>query len=119
MLLACSRNSPPNSLFDSAGYHVKDGKVYYLNAFPGKAFEMTDADADAASFKVLNSTYGRDKSTVFVNGYQLTDADTGSFELLDRPNFAKDRRHVYQRQRQTDRRCRPVDIPSAARRLRP
>jgi DKNYY family len=66
MLLACSRNSPPNSLLDSAGYHVKDGKVYYLNAFPGKAFEMTDADA--ASFKALNSTYGRDKSTVFVNG---------------------------------------------------
>ena len=39
MLLACSRNSPPNSLFDSAGYHVKDGNVYYLNAFPGKAFD--------------------------------------------------------------------------------
>jgi DKNYY family len=70
MLLACSQNSPPNSLFDSAGYHVKDGKVYYLNAFPGKAFEMTGADADA-----------------------------GSFELLDRPNFAKDSHHVYQHDR--------------------
>jgi hypothetical protein len=68
MLLACSRNSPPNSLFDSAGYHVKDDKVYYLNAFPGKAFEMTDAEA-------------------------------GSFELLDRTNFAKDRHHVYQHDR--------------------
>jgi DKNYY family len=68
MLLACSQNSPPNSLFDSAGYHVKDDKVYYLNAFPGKAFEMTDAEA-------------------------------GSFELLDRTNFAKDRHHVYQHDR--------------------
>ena len=40
ILVACTRNGPPNSLFESAGYHVRDGKVYYLNAFPGKAFEI-------------------------------------------------------------------------------
>ena len=49
--------------------------------------------------QALDSTYGRDKSTVFVNGYQLTDADAGSFELLDRPSFAKDSHHVYQHDR--------------------
>ena len=38
LLPACGRNKPPNSLFDAAGYHVNGGKVYYLNAFPGKAF---------------------------------------------------------------------------------
>ena len=45
LLPACSRSGPPNSLFDAAGYHVKDDKVYYLNAFPGKAFQIDGADA--------------------------------------------------------------------------
>jgi len=40
---ACSRNKPPNSLFGGAGYHVRGDKVYYLNAFPGKAFEIAGA----------------------------------------------------------------------------
>ena len=57
ILLACSRNGPPSSLFEAAEYHVRDGKVYYLNAFPGKAFEINGADA--ATFQALDSTYGR------------------------------------------------------------
>lgn len=97
MLLACSRNGPPNSLFESAGYHVRDGKVYYLNAFPGKAFEM--GGADPATFEALDSTYARDNSHVYINGALLPDADAASFELLQRPGFAKDRDHVYQRDR--------------------
>ena len=97
MLFACSRNRPPEFSLRQRRVPRRDGKVYYLNAFPGKAFEMSDADA--ASFEALDSTYGRDKATVFVNGYQLTDADAGSFELLDRPNFAKDSHHVYQHDR--------------------
>ena len=60
ILVAYTRNGPPNSLFASAGYHVRDGQVYYLNAFPGKAFEIDDADA--ATFTALDSTYGRDES---------------------------------------------------------
>jgi hypothetical protein len=35
LLPACSGNEPPNSLFDSSGYHVRGDKVYYLTAFPG------------------------------------------------------------------------------------
>lgn len=97
ILLSCSRNGPPNSLFDSAGYHVRDDKVYYLNAFPGKAFEINSADA--ATFKALDATYGRDKSSVYINGQPLAGADPASFALLDRPGFAKDRNQVYQRDR--------------------
>jgi hypothetical protein len=54
LLPACSRNKPPNSLFDGAGYHVRGDKVYYLAAFPGRATEITGADP--ASFKVFGPT---------------------------------------------------------------
>ena len=84
-------------MFESAGYHVRDGKAYYLNAFPGKAFEISNGDA--AIFEALGSTYGRDKSHVYVNGALLPDADAPSFELPDRAGFAKDRQHVYQQDR--------------------
>ena len=96
ILLACSRNGPPNSLFESAGYHVRDGKVYYLNAFPGKAVEITDADP--ATFEALDPTYGVDTSHVYVNGAVLPEADAASFELLDRTGWARDREHVFQRE---------------------
>ena len=43
----------------------------------------------------------RDKSHVFINGVVLPDADAASFELLDRSGFAKDRDHVYQRDRRS------------------
>lgn len=91
---ACSRNKPPNSLFDAAGYHVRDAKVYYLNAFPGKAFEI--AGADAASFQAFDTTYARDKSSVYFDGHPIPGADAPSFQVLARPGYAKDRRHVYQ-----------------------
>jgi hypothetical protein len=95
ILLACSRNSPPSPLFDGAGYHVRDGKVYYLEAFPGEAVEIRGADA--GSFTAFDSTYGRDKSAVYVNGRPLDGADAASFELLNRSGFSKDAHHVYQR----------------------
>lgn len=91
ILLACSRNGPPNSLLESAGYYIRNGTAHYLNAYPGKAFEIDDADA--ATFKALDSTDGRDASNVGVNGAPLADADADarSFEVLDRPGLAKDR----------------------------
>ncbi|MGX9788270.1 DKNYY domain-containing protein [Mycobacterium sp. MMS18-G62] len=94
LIPACSRNKPPNSLFDAAGYHVRGDKVYYLNAFPGQAFEIQGADA--ASFHAFDETYARDKSTVYFDGHSIPDADASSFQVLARPGFAKDRRHVYQ-----------------------
>ena len=36
----CSTVDEPDSLVDEAGYHVRDNAVYYLNPFPGKAFEI-------------------------------------------------------------------------------
>jgi hypothetical protein len=89
---ACSRDKAPSSLFESAGYHVRGEKVYYLNAFPGKAFEI---DADAASFEAFDTTYARDRSHVFFHGRPVPGADAPSFELLDRSGLFADKNHVY------------------------
>jgi hypothetical protein len=95
MLLGCSRDRAPNSLFDAAGYHVKGDTVYYLNSFPGKAFQIDKADA--GSFEVFDQTFARDRSNVYLNGFVLRGADAASFQPLDRPGWAKDARHVYLR----------------------
>ena len=50
------------------------------------------SNGEAATFEALRSSYGRDKSHVYVNGALLPGADAASFELLDCPGFAKDRR---------------------------
>jgi hypothetical protein len=97
ILPGCTADAPPSSLFTAGGYHVRGDKVYYLHAFPGDAFEIDGADP--ASFQVFDQTYARDRSTVYVDGRPLPDADAASFEVLDRPNFARDARHVYQRDR--------------------
>jgi hypothetical protein len=94
LLPACSRNRTPNSLFDAAGYHISDDKVFYLNAFPGKAFQIDGADV--ASFQAFDQ-YARDKSNVYLNGGVLSGADAATFLPLERPGFAKDAHHVYQR----------------------
>jgi hypothetical protein len=94
LLPACSRNKAPNTVFDSAGYHVRGDKVYYLTAFPGKASEI--AGADAASFKVFDTTYAKDKAGVYFDGHPIPGADATTFDVLDRSGFAKDRNHVYQ-----------------------
>jgi hypothetical protein len=91
---ACSRNKPPNSLFDAAGYHVRGDKVYYLAAFPGKASEI--AGADAASFKAFDTTYAKDRSKAYFDGQPITGADATTFDVLNRSGFAKDGNHVYQ-----------------------
>jgi hypothetical protein len=97
LLPACSWNGPPNSLFEAAGYHVKGDKVYYLNAFPGKAFQIDGVDV--ASFTVFDETYAKDASTVYLDGAPLVGADPATFELLDRPDFTRDKYRVYQRDR--------------------
>lgn len=97
LLPACNRDAPPSSLFNAGGYHVRGEKVYYLRSFPGDAFEIDGADP--VSFHAFDQTYARDTSTVYVDGRPLPGADAGSFELLNRPGFAKDAHHVYQRDR--------------------
>jgi hypothetical protein len=103
ILLACTRNGPPNSLFESAGYHVRDGKAYYLNAFPGKAFEIGGADAatfqrstppmratsnGSTSMAVLRGAYARDDQHVFYFDLQIADADLSSFGVSTAPTQA-------------------------------
>jgi hypothetical protein len=95
LLPACSRNRTPNSLIDAAGYHVTDDTVYYLKAFPGKAFEISGADV--ASFQAFDQTYARDESNVYLDGAVLSGADAATFQPLDRPGLAKDAHHVYLR----------------------
>jgi hypothetical protein len=94
LLPACSPNTPPNSLFDSGGYHVRGDKVYYLPSFPGTASEI--AAADPASFKTFDATYAKDRSNAYFDGNPIPGADATSFDVLDRGGFAKDRNHVYQ-----------------------
>jgi hypothetical protein len=94
LLQACGRDEPPNSLFESAGYHVRGEKVFYLAAFPGKASEI--AGADAGTFTAFDFTYAKDKSTVYFDGRPISGADATTFTVLDRSGFAKDRNHVYQ-----------------------
>jgi hypothetical protein len=94
LLAGCSRDDEPDSLVDEAGYHVRGSVVYYLNPFPGKAFEINDADP--ATFEAIDRTYGTDRDHVFVNGQLLQGAHAESFELLDRPGFSRDRGRVYQ-----------------------
>jgi DKNYY family len=95
--VGCSGNGPPNSMFDSAGYYVRGDKVYYLFSFPGKAFEIDGVDVQ--SFHAFNAIYARDKSHVYYTGHPIPGADSASFELLNRPDFGKDKFHVYQRER--------------------
>lgn len=92
LLPGCGRGEP-NSLFDTAGYHVRGDTVYYLQAFPGDASEIEGADV--ASFEVLDPTYAKDSSRVYVDGAPLPDADPKTFALLDEPGFAADRGHVW------------------------
>src|ERR1700722_9306435 len=94
LLPACSPNTPPNSLFDSGGYHVRGDKVYYLPSFPGTASEI--AAADPASFKAFDATYAKDRSNAYFDGNPIPGADATSFDVLSRGGFAKDRNHVYQ-----------------------
>lgn len=93
--VGCGRSEDePDSLFDDAGYHVRNGAVYYLNPFPGKASRLDDADA--SSFEAFDHTYARDRHYVYINGELLAGADARTFELLERPGFSKDRERVYQ-----------------------
>lgn len=97
LLVLAGCGHQPNSLFDAAGYHVRDGAVYYLNAFPGSAFQIEGADVD--SFEVLDAAYARDRHTVYLDGRRLPDADPITFAVLARPGYAKDARHIFVRDR--------------------
>jgi hypothetical protein len=46
---------------------------------------------------VFGQAFARDKSNVYLNGAVLPSADAATFQPLQRPGFAKDTHHVYQR----------------------
>ncbi len=85
---------PPNSLVDHSGYYVRGNRVYYLNAFPGSAIIMNEADVQ--TFQILDEIFARDKSRVYFDGVPIPNADAPSFQLLTVSFFAKDKNHVYE-----------------------
>ena len=93
----CS-DGPPSSLFNQAGYYVRGDTVYYLDAFPGKAFEIEGADP--ATFEKLDDqTYAKDRSAVYIDGGVLAGADPATFQLLNEPNYGRDAVHIFLRGR--------------------
>ncbi|WP_183406967.1 DKNYY domain-containing protein [Nocardioides marmorisolisilvae] len=95
VLVGCG--GAPSSLFHSAGYYVRGDTVYYLDAFPGEASKLPQADAK--TFTILDTTYAKDKNAVYLDGVVLPDADPGSFGLLEVSGYSKDATHVFMRDR--------------------
>ncbi len=79
-----------------SGYIKSDkGEVIYRGAFLGliSIEDHTIAEADYATFSILNRHYAKDKKYAYYHQYFFT-TDAATFEALD-GNFAKDKNHVY------------------------
>lgn len=74
------------------GYHIQDGKVMLYTGFPSQKKEVGQADAD--SFKAINTEYGKDKNHVFLLGMIVPNADPATFVYMAN-TFAKDRNHGF------------------------
>ena len=66
--------------------------------------------------KALDSTYGRDKSNVYVNGNPIPDADPATFQILHGANARGDRHHLLFHR--PDCRRGSVVLPTARRAVR-
>ena len=77
---------------DQTVYFQIDKKRGFLNVK-----QLPVREADAATFKVIPSTldYGSDKTSVFMDFQLIEDADSESFKLLEKNQFATDKDHVY------------------------
>lgn len=83
---------PPSRLSDS-GYYVRGSKVFYHPGF-GLAEPFEIPGVDAKSFVAIDSSYGRDKTHVYLDGVAIPGADPDSFEIFDN-TFTRDANHVY------------------------
>jgi hypothetical protein len=86
------QNRPPSSLNNDSGYYVRGSKVYFLGGFPSTAFEIENADA--GTFRVIDSQYALDDARVYFDGATIPDSDPSTFEVLEQ-HFSHDARHVY------------------------
>jgi hypothetical protein len=86
------QDRPPSRLSDS-GYHLRRSKVFFYPGF-GLSSPFEIIGADRASFEVLDHSYARDDSRVYLDGVAIPAADPSTFKLLS-PPFALDARHVY------------------------
>jgi hypothetical protein len=86
------QDRPPSRLSDS-GYHLRRTKVFFYPGF-GFSSPFEIIGVDRASFEVLDHSYARDDSRVYLDGVAIPEADPSTFKLLS-PPFALDARHVY------------------------
>lgn len=95
LLSACGDGKP--GAFDKSGYHVDGAKVWYLENWTSKPFEV--AGVDASTFqcplpKDASETYARDRHRVYLRGRALAGVDPATFEILD-GSYSRDASHVY------------------------
>lgn len=86
------QDRPPSRLSDS-GYYLRRTRVFFYPGF-GLSSPFEIIGADRASFVILDHSYARDDSRVYLDGVAIPDADPSTFKLLS-PPFALDARHVY------------------------
>ena len=85
----------------SSGYEVSGGKVYFrtFDNLHWKVDRREVIGADPQTISTVSESggrYGSDQHRVYFQGTYLTDADPGSFRILDwRRNFSRDANHVY------------------------
>ena len=95
LLSSCGRGKPGH--FDRAGYHVRQGVVWYLPSWTSEAFVVVGADAATFKFplpKGSEQTFARDAKQVFLNGKVIPGADPATFEIVDH-RFTRDAKNVY------------------------
>ncbi|OAI56010.1 hypothetical protein AYO49_04980 [Verrucomicrobiaceae bacterium SCGC AG-212-N21] len=95
LLSSCSKGKP--NAFDRAGYHVREGVVWYLPSWTSEPFVVKDADVASLKFPLPKGTdqdFARDATHVFLSGKTIPGADPATFEIFDH-RFSRDARNVY------------------------
>lgn len=95
MLTACGRGKP--GALDSSGYHVRQGKVWYLANWTSEAFVVADADVKTFTFplpKGEGRSFAKDAKHVFLQGRVIPGADPATFEIFE-GRFTRDAKNVY------------------------
>lgn len=94
MLTACGRGKP--GALDSSGYHVRDGKVWYLANWTSEAFVVADADVKTFVFPLAkgDSGFAKDAKHVFLQGRVISGADPATFEVFHN-HYTRDAKNVY------------------------
>ncbi len=94
-LAACDSEKPRP--MDRAGYHVREGRVWFMSTWTSAPFEVPGADAATFVWPLRGgdlADYAKDRQRVFLRGQPVKDADPASFEILT-DGFSRDAAHVF------------------------